>query len=421
MRRSIYKRELFEIKQKINNSAIYEVFENTVFNDTHKDRGNKLLFVKEDIFSIDKLKSILEGIQEINEEIMSEIENIFTIDDDLSIPPDLKEAIKNEQVVLFIGAGVSQSLGYPSWQDLANKAIDLLKKENKINDFERDRLKQIVDPKEVLTIFEKICPRNRECGGNFYRQIFEKRDEKYKDEKNIYDLLTKPEFAWKFLTTNIDLEIIKSLAEHDYKLSQEEQEQELRQDVNEADKTKTSLEKFNDNYRQNAYVIGLVPDKNKDVDNSDVIFLHGIADNAENTIFTTKDYLKTYFNSDPKKTSTVKKVLYKVFGEKTVLFIGYGLSEFAILESIIHFDEERNNWEENKKHYSLYSTYHSDVHTLNIKQKAFEELNIELIPYYIDFNGFDRLYNVIENWHKIIKVEKGEDFFDERNLLNDIL
>lgn len=406
MRKTVFKRELFELKQKIGKADVYEVFENAIFQDSHKDRGNRLFFLNEEITSIAKLEDKLIEIQGLDKSLFDEIREILTIDDDLAIPPDLKDAIKNENVVIFIGAGVSISLGYPSWQDLAYEAINLLLKYGYINNFEKDRLFQISDPKEVLTIFENICPRNKEVGKKFYEDFFVKKE--HKDEENIYDLLVKKEFGWQFMTTNIDVEIINALAKRET----------IAPDISEEvsnSSTNNSItfdEAFN-KHLKSASVINVNTKENTIDETSDVIFLHGRVDDVANSIFTTKDYLKTYFNGN----SEVKNVLSKIFQNKTVLFIGYGLSEFAILESIIHFDDKT----ESKKHYSLYSTFHSDVHTLNIKQKAFEELNIELIPYYIDFNGFDRLYDVLENWHKIIKDEKGKDFFDERNLINDIL
>ncbi|WP_282037457.1 SIR2 family protein [Saccharicrinis aurantiacus] len=408
MRRSVFKGELFELKQKIDNSAVYEVFEHTVFQESYKDRGTKLFFLREEITSRGKLKEKLSAIDGLDANIHSEICEILTINDDLEIPSDLKEAIKNEDVVLFIGAGASKSkpLDYPSWQDLANKAINLLSTEGYINNFEKDRLFQISDPKEVLTIFENFCPRTKEVGKNFYKVLFDKKG--LKDNQNIYDLLVKKEFGWQLLTTNIDVEILNALAKRDTK----------NPDINKEVASSSTVdnitfdEAFN-KHLNSAAVINVNTKENTIDEKSDVVFLHGIVDDVENSIFTTKDYLKTYFNGN----SEVKNVLRKIFQDKTVLFIGYGLSEFTILESIINFDDST----ESKKHYSLYPTFHSDVHTLNIKQKAFKELNIELVPYYIDFNGYNRLSDVIENWHRIIKEEKGSDFFDDRNLLNDIL
>lgn len=406
MRKTIFKRELFELKQKIGKTDVYEVFENAIFQDSHKDRGNRLFFLKEEISSIKKLEDKLKEIQGLDISLFNEISEILTVDDDLAIPPDLKEAIKNENVTLFIGAGVSKSLDYPSWQDLANKAISFLERQGYINNFEKNRLFQISDPKEVLTIFENICPRNKEDGEKFYKDLFEQKE--HKNEENIYDLLVKKEFGWQFITTNIDVEIIKALARRDTiapNISKEASN-------SSTDNSVTFDEAYNKHLKSASVINVNTPKATIDV-TSDIIFLHGRVDDVANSIFTAKDYLKTYFNGN----SEVKNVLSKIFQDKTVLFIGYGLSEFAILESLIHFDEKTDS----KKHYSLYSIFHSDVHTLKIKQKAFEELNIELIPYYIDFNGFDRLKDVLKNWHRIIKDEKGEDFFDERNLINDIL
>lgn len=186
---------------------------------------------------------------------------------------------------------------------------------------------QISDPKEVLTIFDKFMPRSKESGKKFYTDFFEK-DESGKD-KNLYRLLTKKEFGWQYMTTNIDLEIVRALAYND-----DINENGLPQlGETEDSKKKENYNRFFKKHKSESKVIGVMPNESVVLVDGGVKFIHGIVDDIENSIFTTKDYLKTYFNGG----SAVKDLLGQVFENYTVLFIGYGLSEFAILESIINF------------------------------------------------------------------------------------
>ncbi len=404
MRKSIFKRELFEIKQKINNDAVFSLIEDKIFEQTHTDRGDKQYFVLDSIQTIDNLKNKLYDVikGKSKDELIDEIVDILEITDDLKIPSSLKEEILNENVVLFIGAGVSKSLGYPTWYELANKAIEYLSKKGKINNFEENSLYKIKDPKEVLTIFDKLCPRKDDCGKGFYSELFDlkKKDNDY-TKTNLYEYITRKEFGWKYITTNIDKELTNALALNKIKLNEQ-----LNTNITGAE-TQPSLDVIKKEFEE---TIATCLD---DMDiNKNIIYLHGILNDLKNTIFTTKDYLNNYF----KEGSGLQIFLKEIFKNHTVLFIGYGLSEFSILESIVN-----SNTDSHKKHFSLYPTFHNESSTLKLKQKAFSELNIELIPYYLDFNGHRRLNEVIKSWHNEIKEERGKDFIDRRNYIDNII
>lgn len=100
MRKTVYKGEFFEIKQKID-SDIYEVFENKIFKETHNDRNNKLLFLKDSIYSRRELNEQLSSISGLDSAVVKEIINVLIINDDLLIPEKLKQAILKGNVVLF--------------------------------------------------------------------------------------------------------------------------------------------------------------------------------------------------------------------------------------------------------------------------------------------------------------------------------
>src|SRR5665648_1026170 len=48
----------------------------------------------------------------------------------IPIPKGIQEAIIKNKLVLFIGSGMSQQLGFPSWRNLTNDILDQLSQEN---------------------------------------------------------------------------------------------------------------------------------------------------------------------------------------------------------------------------------------------------------------------------------------------------
>jgi len=404
MRKIIYKGELFEIYQKINDDAIISILENKLFQSYNNDRGDKKFYVKESLKTISEIEKSTKEIDGINSEIIEELLKIFDIIDDFVLPERLKEDILNDKVVLFIGAGVSKSLGYPTWVEFSKFAINKLQEEGYINHFEKEELKKIQDPKEILSLFDNICPRTGSCSNKFYTDKFEMKSldiTPYENDikDNLYYLLTDKIFGWKFITTNIDKEIVKAKAYHKYKHLQS------LVDIKNGESTTISFHQvFNSELQK---TVSFDPSFT-DIDNN-IVFLHGIVDDVENTIFTTKDYLRTYFNQGSKE----QIFLQNVFENYTVLFVGYGLSEFSILESIVNSSS--------RTHYSLYPVYYGDTGTLRTKQKAFSDLHIELIPYYLDNDHYGRLTKVLEKWRTNIKNTRGSDFIDNRNSIDEIL
>ena len=55
------------------------------------------------------------------------------IKEEPSVPPEILEAASSGKLVLFIGAGVSRIIGCPSWEDLALKQLEDLRKKKAIN------------------------------------------------------------------------------------------------------------------------------------------------------------------------------------------------------------------------------------------------------------------------------------------------
>ena len=112
-----------------------------------------------------------------------------------------------------------------------------------------------------------------------------------------------------------------------------------------------------------------------------------------------RDYIKSYFEA-----TGLREFLTRLFNEYTVIFIGYGLEEFQILEHIIS--------KKSKPHYAVIGNYFTDVNLLEVKRKYYSSLNIDIFAYYLDFSGHQRLVEVLKSWLTEINMEVNKISYD---------
>ena len=128
-----------------------------------------------------------------------------------------------------------------------------------------------------------------------------------------------------------------------------------------------------------------------------ITYLHGRIDNEESWIFTTEQYYRGY----SKDSAPCKQYLKLIFENYNVLFIGYGLNENEIL-SLIRLTNKR------KIHYWLEGSNRNKLDYLKIRSTTLKEnYNIELIPYNIDQNGYETLYDVISLLYEVMSNKEG--------------
>ncbi|MBF0344781.1 MAG: SIR2 family protein [Nitrospirae bacterium] len=323
-----------------------------------------------------------------DQDIVFAISKLFLIEDDLKLPEGLKNIfIRNEKLGVFVGAGVSKLLGLPLWRELANKSIEYLYESNKINYFEYQRIiNDVNDPKQKLTIFHKILPKSTLDAKEFYEKTFENKTKKPNESGCVYDLLVK--FDWIKLSSNIDNEFDNALSRKNKSI------------FNEIVDDKAVLTK-----KKSRNVINF---KVENLDYGKIYPIHGsLVDGLESCVLTTEDYLKTYYEN-----LEFREFIGKIFKEYTILFIGYGLEEFPILEYII---------KNSRKHYTLVPTYLNEMNLFRLHKEYFEVLNIEPIPYYLDFKGYERLNDVLSAWENEIKDLRGKDYYQRIREMDDII
>ncbi|MFW2578763.1 SIR2 family protein [Aliarcobacter butzleri] len=271
------------------------------------------------------------------------------------LPEGLKKAAEKGELVIFIGAGMSYSLGCKSWNHLASELINTCENlDNKpITHIEATQLRNLLNfsgnNKKIITICEKILEESGEKNKFIQTMKESLNDEKVKiDNPNLESYRDLFKLNGIFVTTNADRHI-----------------NQLFNDEN------IIIEKFN---------------KNTKLENKNLYKIHGCIQKIDTLIFTVEQYFKVYGDRG------FTRFLEKLF-TKTVLFIGYGLGEFELLEFMfknIHISKERFYY------LTGYFTYEEQLCTF--EQLYFKQLGIKLIPYSKDLLGHNQLNLVLKDW-----------------------
>jgi hypothetical protein len=271
-----------------------------------------------------------------------------------NFPSQIKSAFELNKLAVFIGAGASRLIGCTGWADLARNYVKECFRKHYINYLEKERLLQEKDHKKTITICFHLLNQKNELS------IF------YSLMKNSFEI--NPELAKKYNIyhelASLNLLVITTNAD-------------------------THLDKY---FLKN--IDGKFDDD--DIDHSFLYHIHGSITNHESLIFTTRAYLRHYTNPN------FQNFMKKIFQRYTVLFIGYGLGEFEILDYLIKTISPKN---EEKKHFLLKPYFEHEKKFYELDNKYYNELGIEVCPFLKDEKGFNQLFYVIQNWKAKIYTE----------------
>lgn len=272
------------------------------------------------------------------------------------IPDEIIEAVNSNNLIIFVGAGVSNIAGLPSWKELADRLFEKCKDLTYIDNQQYDITKtKVTDSKQLITIAYELHRKNGNIPA-FHAEMTNQLTQKEKDiEPAALDVFDFCKFANAMvLTTNADLLL--------------------------------------DGYFEQSLTFD-------DIDNQEwlsnaafLVKLHGTIKNPQTLVFTSSQYLERYSNS------SFQYFLRGVFSSgKTVLFIGYGLSEFELLEYMISpFGSRQDNMASKlfvlKPYFSYEEPYKDNM------DLYFENMHIRQIPYSKDKNGYNQLADVLKYW-----------------------
>jgi len=237
------------------------------------------------------------------------------------VPKEIVEAVNNETLAVFIGAGVSRLIGCMGWDQLARNLVERCfsakKKDGSriINFKERENLIQNNDPKKTITICYYLL-KNNGFENIFYEELENslKADEELLMSQNIYDELYR--LRGLFITTNVD-------------------------------------EHFDSKFEPTRIVYREAEFNPSNIDRNKLYHIHGSIKDKNSLIFTVPQYIKRYNNP------TFKKFLSTIISDKyTVLFIGYGMAEFELLDFLVtKFDPKKGK---ELKHFILLPFYRGE-------------------------------------------------------------
>jgi glycosyltransferase involved in cell wall biosynthesis len=273
------------------------------------------------------------------------------------IPPKIKEAINQKKLVIFLGAGASRLLGCKSWEQLGYELLDLCFKKEFINFKEKESLSKIKDNKKLISICYYLLEEKQKTG--LFNEILGKALEGKSEslqKQNIYAELK--DFRAIFVTTNADKYLSEQFREKQVKYEPPD----------------------------------FLPNE---IDTENIYHIHGSQKKMEKIIFTVDKYIERY--NDKQFSEFIKKI----FSEYTVLFIGYGLSEFELFDYIIQ--KAKVNGGKEIKHFVLMGFFAGEDNLVDYEQYYFNQLGIKVIPFSKDKNGYEQQFQIIQSWNKEIK------------------
>lgn len=295
------------------------------------------------------------------------------------LPPGIKEAVDRGSLVVFIGAGVSRILGCKGWTELANDLIEVCFQKGLINYKEKKALVQDGNQKKKISVCYQIL--EKQPGTTFYDVLANslETDRTRSDKFPMYEELYKLRAI--YLTTNADT-------------------------------------CFDDLYFKDLIIYRPEDFNSKLIDRKHLYHLHGTIKDYSSLIFTVRKYLEHYTKEN------VEQFLKRLFSEFSILFVGYGLEEFEVLEYLFL---KANSVKKELRHFILLPMFRDEENILAFEESYYGDLGISVIPYAIDEKGYDQLYYVIEDFEKeinlsstfihdsFVEIEKNIDHYDPGN------
>ncbi len=318
------------------------------------------------------------------------------IEDNITTIPDgIMDAASRGTLILFIGAGVSQIIGGPTWKQFAEKYLEHLYDHKCITYHEFANLRELNDARKILSICENISKReNITPDLKSFFEIDDKLKKKYKIYESLYD------FNCIFVTTNYDdnLDLIAKTS-RSQNLTISESTPRLNNKEGQGKDTK----------------IIYLPDEftRSNLENGNIFHLHGSMNDTQSMVITITDYMKHYKNE-----SRPADFLEEIFKSYTVLFVGYGLEEYEILEFMIN---KSKHAKKDLKHFMLYPIFSREKNLFKFFEQYYADLGITLVPYPIDKNGYESLDYIIFEWAKGIGVSsRPQGFLEKIKLIDEV-
>ena len=267
--------------------------------------------------------------------------------------PHIPIAHKAGKLIIFIGAGVSTLWGCRRWPEMAQYLMDKCYESEKIDHWTKKILvdKYQYNPRKLITIAKSIMGDKYLDGIRGALQTNEEKRIKY---PSIFANLAALNAI--FITTNIDVNLSSLLDSRNVHMDSKKFHPSLL-------KPKTCFH------------------------------LHGRIDVPESLVMTIDEYLRRYREEE------IKAFLDHVFFKDNyaVLFVGYSIDEMEIIDFMLEKHGPQQKGQINKS-YVLMPMFSKEEDILMHEENYFDLLGTTVIPYAIDRNGYEQLYQLLSDW-----------------------
>lgn len=278
------------------------------------------------------------------------------------VPSKIKRAVNDKKLAIFIGAGVSRFVGCTSWIELAKNLVEKCD----IKPITKELLLKQSDSVKLISICSNILE-DTDFMDEMKKSLKDKEIDtlqKDDDKFNIYRNLKN--IGNIFITTNAD-RFIDSLL----------------------DASNIDIKNFD----------------SKNIDNHRLYKIHGCVSDEKSLIFTKNKYIEAYASQ------VFIDFIDNIFANYTVLFVGYGLNEFELLDRIIKSIGPVNE----PQHFFLNGYFQHEQEICNFEHKYFCDMGIEMIPFERDVKNYEQLIEVVNSWRDELQqtTENMQNNFDE--------
>lgn len=318
-----------------------------------------------------------------------------------AVPDGLREAALIGRLVPFIGAGASRLAGCPGWSDFADGTLRQLIDRGKFTYSQMDQIKHL-GPRVKLSIAMTLAQETK-TPIDFEALLHPTPHSKHLNGQWLYKSLFT--LGNIFVTTNYDRWLDQRVAGPAPGAAPLT-----------SPSTSTLGAPMQSIYRIEDFLPVALTRANT------VVHLHGSVEDPEGMVLTTRDYITRYANDHRTGDATLENrtltFLEHLFGNYTVLFIGYGLEELEILEYVVLKAKPHTSTTHDEVRHFLLQGFFSHEVTLQRHMETYyaRQCGIELIPFLRDQKDNEQLLWVLEDFAQHIPASAPLELQQEQVL-----